>query len=130
MGSQQPCSSMLAMREMHKGGMTISNHGYNHVEMGQLSDTEQAANIKKGQDALAKEVGIKDNPWFCFPYGDMNSYSATTAKEQGIKMAMAMKSGWAHEGDNPYRILRVWIGNSVDLEHFKERLSTEHYSDL
>ena len=24
-----------------------------------------------------------------------------------------MKSGWAHTGDNPYNILRVWVGLSL-----------------
>ncbi len=42
--------------------------------MGQLSEAKQIENITKAQEALAKEVGIKDNPWFCYPYGDkMNS---------------------------------------------------------
>ena len=45
-------------------------------------------------------------------------------KDSGIKMAMAMKSGWAHTGDNPYNILRVWVGNAVDIKHFEERIST------
>ena len=118
------------VREMKKGGMTIANHGFNHVEMGQLSEQEQYENIKKGQNALAKEVGIDNNMWFCFPYGDTNEYSQAAAKKAGIKMAMMMKSGWAHEGDNPYNILRVWVGNAVDLQHFEERLNTMHYSDI
>ena len=43
-------------------------------------------------------------------------------------MGMAMKSGWAHTGDNPYNILRVWVGNAVDIKHFEERISTEQFS--
>ena len=41
-------------------------------------------------------------------------------KKAGIKMSMAMKSGWAHTGDNPYNILRVWVSNAVDIKHFEE----------
>lgn len=118
------------VKEMKQGGMTIANHGFQHIEMGQLSQKEQVENIKKGQEALERELGIKDNPWFCYPYGDKNEFTDVAAKEAGIKMAMAMKSGWAHEGDNPYNILRVWVGNAVDIEHFEERISTEHFSDL
>ena len=118
------------VREMHKGGMTISNHGFQHIEMGQLSEAEQIENITKAQQALEKEVGIKDNPWFCYPYGDKNEYTDKASEKAGIKMGMAMKSGWAHTVDNPYNILRVWVGNAVDLKHFEERLSTEHFSDL
>ena len=87
-------------------------------------------NIQKAQQALADKLGIKDNPWFCYPYGDKNKDTDAATKDSGIKMAMAMKSGWAHTGDNPYNILRVWVGNAVDIKHFEERISTEHYSDL
>lgn len=118
------------VREMHKNGITISNHGFQHIEMGQLSEAKQIENITKAQEALAKEVGIKDNPWFCYPYGDKNEFTDAATKKAGIKMSMAMKSGWAHTGDNPYNILRVWVGNAVDIKHFEERISTEHFTDL
>ena len=118
------------VREMHKNGITISNHGFQHIEMGQLSEAKQIENITKAQEALAKEVGIKDNPWFCYPYGDKNEFTDSASKKAGIKMGMAMKSGWAHTGDNPYNILRVWVGNAVDIKHFEERISTEHFTDL
>lgn len=118
------------IREMHKNGITISNHGFQHIEMGQLSEAKQIENITKAQEVLAKEVGIKDNPWFCYPYGDKNEFTDAATKKAGIKMSMAMKSGWAHTGDNPYNILRVWVGNAVDIKHFEERISTEHFTDL
>lgn len=118
------------IREMHKNGITISNHGFQHIEMGHLSEAKQIENITKAQEALAKEVGIKDNPWFCYPYGDKNEFTDAATKKAGIKMSMAMKSGWAHTGDNPYNILRVWVGNAVDIKHFEERISTEHFTDL
>lgn len=117
------------LREMKEGGMTISNHGYRHVEMGTLSKEEQKANIMKGQEALKKELGI-DNPWFCYPYGDVNTSTEQIVKDSGIKMAFGMKSGWAHMNSDPYYILRVWIGNAVDVKHFEERLNTAHYSDV
>ena len=116
------------VREMHKNGITIANHGFQHIEMGQLSEAKQIENITKAQEALAKEVGIKDNPWFCYPYGDKNEFTDSASKKAGIKMGMAMKSGWAHTGDNPYNILRVWVGNAVDIKHFEERISTEHFA--
>lgn len=56
--------------------------------MGQLSEAKQIENITKAQEALAKEVGIKDNPWFCYPYGDkMNSPTQHLRK-------LALKWGW------------------------------------
>lgn len=119
------------VKEMHNNGITIANHGYSHVAMGQLSQAEQVENIRKGQEALERELGIKDSPWFCYPYGDRNEFTEAAIRETGIKMAMAMKpQGWAHAGDDSYHVLRVWIGNAVDLEHFEERISTEQFRGL
>ena len=38
------------IREMHKNGITISNHGFQHIEMGQLSEAKQIENITKHID--------------------------------------------------------------------------------
>ena len=77
------------VREMHKNGITISNHGFQHIEMGPIVRKQnKLKNITKAQEALAKEVGIKDNPWFCYPYGDkMNSPTQHLRK-------LALKWGW------------------------------------
>lgn len=118
------------VKEMKDNGIVISNHGFQHIEMSALSKTQQIENIQKGQEALASHLGLKDNQWFCFPYGEMNENSQAAVQELGLKMALTMNSGWVHHGDNPYNLKRIWIGNAVDLKHFEERLTTEHYSDL
>lgn len=118
------------IQDMKDHGVTIANHGYLHEPMGDMTQSQQEENIKKGQAGLAEHVGLEDNPWFCFPYGSMNQTSEELVKKQGFKLAFSMKSGWAHAGDDPFNLKRVWIGNAVDLKHFEERLTTEHYSDL
>ena len=118
------------IREMAASGITISNHGYMHHEMGEMTDYDQAQNVDKGREELAAELQAEPSPWFCFPYGSMNSHSEKIVKDSGVEMALSMKSGWAHAGDDPYNLKRVWVGNAVDLKHFEERLRTEHYSDV
>lgn len=118
------------IREMAAHGITISNHGYWHKEMGDMSAAEQDENIAHGKSALAEALQAEPSQWFCYPYGSMNEQTEAIAKDNGILMALSMKSGWAHAGDNPLDLKRVWIGNAVDLPHFEERLQTEHYSDI
>lgn len=117
------------IKEMQEGGITIASHGYDHVRMSELTDAEQTANIVKAQNALKQQLGI-DNTWFCYPYGRENAFSEKTAKANGILLAVTMNPGWVHQGDNPYALHRIWIGNAVDLKHFEERITTEHYTDL
>ena len=117
------------LKEMQAGGMTISNHSYYHKHLAQMSPEEALMNISKGQEILNAQMGI-ENPWFCYPYGSYNKVVIGYVQDQGMKMAMAMSPGWAHKGDNPYKIDRVWIGNPVDIKHFEQRITTEHYEDL
>lgn len=117
------------VKEMQDNGITIASHGYDHVRMNELSTSEQADNIVKAQKVLKEKLGI-DNLWFCYPYGRETEYTQKVAKENGIQLATTMNPGWVHVGDNPYALQRIWIGNAVDIEHFKERITTEKYTDL
>lgn len=117
------------VKEMSENGITIASHGYDHVRMNELSDSEQAANVSKAQTALKEKLNIT-NEWFCYPYGRETDYTQKLMKENGIKLAVTMNPGWVHAGDNPYALHRIWIGNAVDLKHFEERITTEKYTDL
>lgn len=117
------------IKEMHNNGIVISNHGYNHERMANMTTEQQYLNIKNGQDALERQLGIK-NEWFCYPYGSSNGDTQGVDEKNGIRMAVTMNPGWAHVGDDVFKVKRIWIGNAVDLKHFEERITTENYSDL
>lgn len=117
------------LKEMSEGGATISNHGYDHVRMRELTPEQQKANIVKAQEALQEKLG-RINTWFCYPYGSVTADTPAIAKDAGILLGVTMNPGWTHVGDDPYAVHRIWIGNAVDLEHFEERITTEQYRDL
>lgn len=117
------------LREMNDNGFVVASHGYVHKRMNEMSEPEQLNNIVEAQKILKDKLGI-DNKWFCYPYGRNTAYTRQAAKESGIQLAVEMNPGWAHRGDNVYALKRVWIGNAVDLKHFEERITTEHYTDL
>ena len=117
------------LREMSKNGVTVASHGYSHERLAETSKEASYLNIKNAQEAFKRNLGI-DNQWICYPYGSFNKSTEEHAASLGIKLGMAMKSGWAHQGDNPLALLRVWVGNEVDLKYFEERISTENFTSL
>lgn len=117
------------IKEMHDDGIVISNHGYNHERMAAMNNEQQYLNIKNGQDALQRQLGI-DNKWFCYPYGSNDANTRAAAEKNGILLAVTMNPGWAHVGDDLLKVQRIWIGNAVDIKHFEERITTENYTDL
>lgn len=114
------------IKSMHSEGLEIASHGFIHDDMNMLSFEQQANNIKNAQESLKRNLGI-DNIWFCYPYGEYNENTIKLLKEHNIKMAMAMRSGWAHKSDDVYQIKRVWVGNSIDIPAFAKRLNNPNF---
>lgn len=115
------------IKEMQKSGMDICSHGYRHERMPNMTAAALAEEINKSQAELKQQLGIQ-NEFFCYPYGGYNPTAEAALKKAGIKMAVTMDPGWANYGENPYAVERIWIGNAVDIDNFKERVTKENYS--
>lgn len=117
------------LREMKASGMQIGSHSYHHRELAKLAPAEQAEEIAKSKEVLDRNLQ-QDTRWFCYPYGSYDTATLKLLQDKGMTIAVTMNAGWAKTGDNPLALNRVWIGNSVDLKHFEERLTKEDYSML
>lgn len=114
------------IEEIQAAGMDIASHSYRHEPVDQMGGNTLSSELQKSQDALKQHLGIT-NEFFCYPYGGDNAAAEAALKKFGIKLAFTMDPGWAHYGDNPYAVQRIWIGNPVDIENFKQRVTTERY---
>lgn len=114
------------VQEMQKNGLTIASHSYKHERATEMAGNTFADMIEKSQAELKEKLDIT-NEWFCYPYGGYTEDAGRALKKAGIKLAFTMDPGWAKYGDNPYAVKRIWIGNPVDLDNFKQRLTTPHY---
>lgn len=117
------------LREMKAAGMDIAAHSYTHRELQLMSPQEQAEEISKSKELLDRFLG-QNTRFFCYPYGTYNNDTIQILKDKGFVLAVTIDPGWAKPGDNPFALRRVWMGNSVDLKHFEERLTRENYSIL
>lgn len=115
------------IKEMQAAGIQIASHCHHHDEMGEMTAEQLRSEIATSQQRLKEELGI-DNAFFCYPYGSEDEAAEKELRRAGIKLAFTMKSGWAKYGDNPYAVRRVWIGNAVDIDNFRQRLTTERYA--
>ena len=115
------------IKEMQASGMDIASHGYHHERLTEMTGTTLQDELQKSQDELKQQLGIT-NEFFCYPYGGDNAAAEAAMKKFGIKMAFTMNPGWAKQGDNPYAVKRIWIGNAVDIGNFEQRVTTEQYA--
>ena len=115
------------IKEMKNSGMDICSHGYHHERMPNMTPAILADEINKSQSELKQQLGVQ-NEFFCYPYGGNSPAAEAALKKAGIKLAVTMNPGWANYGENPYAVERIWIGNAVDIDNFKERVTKENYS--
>ena len=116
------------VKEMKAAGLTIASHSHHHERATDMTGSTFADEIKKSQAELKEQLGIT-NEYFCYPYGGYTKSAGDALKAAGIKLAFTMDPGWAKYGDNPYAVKRIWIGNAVDIENFKQRVTTPHYEE-
>ena len=121
--------SWAELREMKASGMEIASHSYNHRSMEGLSRAEQAAEIQNSKTTLDQQLK-QDTRWFCYPNGSYGPETLELLKANGFTVAVTTEPGWVKPGDHPLTLRRIWMGNSVDLKHFEERLTKEKYSIL
>lgn len=116
------------IKEMKAGGIDIASHSYHHERVNEMAGQTFTSEIQKSQAELKSQLGI-DNAYFCYPYGGYTTAAGKALAQEGIKLAFTMDPGWAKQGDNPYAVKRIWIGNAVELGNFKQRVTTPHYED-
>jgi len=109
--------------------MKVANHTQNHTPLGGLPREKQKKEIEEAQHKLDEILGPAPR-YFAYPYGKYDESTLKVLGEMGYRLAFTSEAGWVHVGDHPYKLRRIWMGNGVDLERFKERLTTENYTKL
>lgn len=71
-------------------GMHVGGHGVRHYWLNQLSDKEQADEIKGSMDFL-KTLNLQKYYSFCYPYGGYNEKSKQLLEENNFKFSFTTK---------------------------------------
>jgi len=78
--AQQFYLTQAQIAQMIADGLAIGNHAHSHTLLSNLSESQQAAEIKQSSDILQDLTQGKLAPSFCFPYGGKQSYTDGTLK--------------------------------------------------
>ena len=73
---------------MHRNGMHIGSHGYDHYWLGSLSREKQKIEIEKALTFL-NQIGCDTKQWtMCYPYGNYNDSTIELLTELNCKLAL------------------------------------------
>jgi len=85
--------SVEDIQTLKREGMEIGSHGYDHVWLGRLEETDQEKDMKQARwwfDTL----GINETGWLmCYPYGSYNYGTVECLKRNGCRAAFTTQGG-------------------------------------
>ena len=83
------------LEHMHRSGMHIGSHEYNHYWWNRLDKKELGIEIDKPTDFL-NHLGVNMNNWTaCYPYGSYDDKAVRMLSDRGCKLAVTTEIGIA-----------------------------------
>lgn len=103
-----------------EGRFEVGSHSVSHPTLPGLSSEAKAWEIK-GSARQFEEILGRRPAVFAYPYGDLDGESAELVQEAGYALACSIREDLTWEGDDPYRLPRIDVGNWSAGE-FRKRL--------
>lgn len=107
---------------LKQGFMEYYSHSVSHRRASSLSPADLVSELTSSKQLLEERLDRKC-PYFCWPYGDFNDAAVQLAKDAGYSAMFTTITGFTTSGDDPFRIKRIEVENSVDW--LRQRLSAE-----
>jgi peptidoglycan/xylan/chitin deacetylase (PgdA/CDA1 family) len=110
---------------MHRNGMHIGSHGYDHYWLGSLTLENQKTEIEKALGFL-NQIGCDTKRWtMCYPYGNYNDTTIELLTEYNCKLALTTEVNIADlHKYNKYTLPRL---DTNDIPKDKEAITNDWF---
>jgi peptidoglycan/xylan/chitin deacetylase (PgdA/CDA1 family) len=102
------------IRGLLAAGWELDTQGISHADLITLDAEQLHYQVAVARQTLQQRYHVPVN-WFCYPSGHYNPTVLAAVKAAGFVGSTTVVPGWAHPGDDPYRLhrLRVLGGTSA-----------------
>ena len=104
-------------RLMQANGMEIESHGVSHEDLAGAPAEFVAEQLKASRARIEKELG-KPVRFFAYPFGRYDQRTIEELEVAGYWAAVTTEGGAVHSGDDLFRLTRVRVHGSHDLDRF------------
>jgi len=111
------------LTEMIKAGWEIGSHSYSHEDL-TINHSIVPKEIGQSKEDLEAELGVTVET-FAYPYGKIDSFTATKVSHFGYRAGMGLGTGKTHTWGSVFYLERIEIYGEYQLENFYEILSGE-----
>jgi len=99
--------------ELIRAGWELDTQGFSHADLVTLDAAQLHYQVAVARSVIQRRFHVPVN-WFCYPSGHYDATVITAVREAGYTGSTTVVPGWAHPGEDPYRLprLRVLGGTS------------------
>jgi peptidoglycan/xylan/chitin deacetylase (PgdA/CDA1 family) len=118
-----PVQGGLGQEEIHglvKAGWELDTQGFSHADLPSLDAEQLRYQVSVARRVMHQRYRVPVN-WFCYPSGQYNPRVVAAVKAAGYTGSTTVVPGWAHPGDDPYRLHRLRVlGGTTGQELLSE----------
>jgi peptidoglycan/xylan/chitin deacetylase (PgdA/CDA1 family) len=103
------------IRGLVAAGWELDTQGFSHADLIRLDAEQLHYEVAVARTVIQRRYHVPVN-WFCYPSGHYDASVVAEVKAAGYEGSTTVIPGWAHRGEDPYRLhrLRVLGGTSPD----------------
>jgi len=121
-GEKRPMMSANHVRDLAAAGFEIGGHSRNHCHLSRQTPEILKEEIEGCKSELEDLLGDKLVS-FAYPYGDHDQKTVDQTKSAGFQIACSTNNGWAHYGNDLWRIRRFMITAEDAVSRFETKLA-------
>jgi peptidoglycan/xylan/chitin deacetylase (PgdA/CDA1 family) len=100
--------SPAQVRGLLTAGWELDTQGFSHADLITLSPAALHYQVAVARTAVQRLYHVPVN-WFCYPSGHYNAAVVAAVQAAGYRGSTTVVPGWAHSGEDPYRLPRLRV---------------------
>jgi peptidoglycan/xylan/chitin deacetylase (PgdA/CDA1 family) len=100
--------SPAEVRGLLAAGWELDTQGFSHADLIKLDAARLHHEVADARRLLQQRYHLPVN-WFCYPSGHYDARVIAAVKAAGYAGSTSVVPGWAHAGDDPYRLHRLRV---------------------
>jgi peptidoglycan/xylan/chitin deacetylase (PgdA/CDA1 family) len=113
------------IRGLVAAGWELDTQGFSHADLIALDAEQLHYQVTVARHVVQQRYGVPVN-WFCYPSGHYDAAVVAEVRAAGYTGSTTVVPGWAHPGDDPYRLHRLRVLGGTSARQLLELVASTH----
>ncbi len=111
------------VRGLLAAGWELDTQGYSHADLDTLDSEQLRFQVATARQTLQRRYHVPVD-WFCYPSGDYDAAVVEAVRSAGFAGSTTVVPGWAHPGDDRYRLHRLRVLGGTSAQQLLELIES------